>query len=134
MKIRPEHVLMKLSELSFDVTAIQQEMGMFQMAVEDAMQDANSFLFGRYIWYKTMYQSKHLEVARMSMADKSIVDFEALGTLAEHAEIVKQQSIKDDCLDAFNEGILQGEVAYKELTAQKEAKQSGTGPKIITGE
>ena len=120
-QIHPSQLIAGIATNRQNIIALQQELAMHQLSIENALEDANSDLYHRYIWHTVKYSAKHLEIARSSLYDQSPVDLASTQNLDTHIEGVRQQAIDDGMEDAFMEGIQEGAEAYE--ATKKLAKQ-----------
>ena len=94
-QIHPSQLIAGIATNRQNIIALQQELAMHQLSIENALEDANSDLYHRYIWHTVKYSAKHLEIARSSLYDQSPVDLASTQNLDTHIEGVRQQAIDD---------------------------------------
>lgn len=120
--------------------AAQQEFAMFQLSLEAALK-TNPEMWETYLWHKTMYQSKHLELARTAMTKSRQPNLEALNQLTKHIAIIKKQADDEGFTEAFEAGVQEVRDNEERRKAKKVVGKltsntggdNGKGHKIIPG-
>ena len=129
MNIPTKQLVQVIGQHQFKIVALSEELTLFQLALEDAIQATSPELYKSYIWYRTMYQVKHLQIVKETLLHAPAPDLGSIQQVNQHLGVIHGQAIEDDCLDAYNQGIEEGIEGYEETTNKGGELNIATGRK-----